>query len=115
MEIIEAQESEISEIKIIGDLDANSSIKLDSFFKKQFQLEKYNFYIDCMELRYISSAGLGVFISHLEYLNQHKGKFVFYNMNAFVFDTFKILGLDQVMEIADTKEEAKMLMDESKC
>ena len=112
MEIIETLESKIAEVKVVGDLDANSSIDLDAYFKRQFEADVYSFYINCEDLRYISSAGLGVFISHLEYLDQQKGKFVFYNMNNLVFDTFKILGLHEVMNIAENKESAKLLMNE---
>jgi anti-sigma B factor antagonist len=112
MEIIETLESNIAEVRVIGDLDANSSIDLDAYFKRQFKSEMYCFYINCEELRYISSAGLGVFISHLEFLNQQNGKFVFYNMNNLVFDTFKILGLHEIMNIAENRESAKLIMNE---
>lgn len=112
MEIIEILETNVIEVKVIGDLDANSSIDLDTFFKKQFKSNVYCFYINCEELKYISSAGLGVFISHLEFLDQNNGKFVFFNMSAIVYDTFKILGLHDVMNIADDKDSAKLMMDE---
>ncbi|MEX0813885.1 MAG: STAS domain-containing protein [Chitinophagales bacterium] len=113
MEIIEKPEELAAELKVIGDLDAKSSIQLDEYLQKAFKQEQFNFYIDCAELRYISSAGLGVFISHLDFLNQHKGKFVFFNMNDQVFEIFKILGLLEVMQIAENKINARRLMNES--
>lgn len=112
MEIIETLESNIADITIKGDLDANSSIDLDTYLQEQFEMDRYRFYINCKDLRYISSAGLGVFISHLDYVNQHKGMFVFYGMNNLVYETFKILGLHEVMKIAEDKDAAKKIMNE---
>lgn len=112
MEIIETLEAEVAELKVIGDLDANSSIELDEHLQASFSSGKYNFCIDCSELRYISSAGLGVFISHLELINHNNGRFVFFSMNNQVFETFKILGLHEVMQIAENKLDAMNLMNE---
>lgn len=113
MEIKERPESNAAELQVIGDLDANSSIELDEYLQKIFKKEQYCLFIDCSELRYISSAGLGVFISHLDFLRQRNGRFVFFNMNDLVVETFRILGLDEVMLIADDKENARRLMNES--
>jgi anti-sigma B factor antagonist len=66
----------------------------------------YNFHIDCAGLRYISSAGLGVFISFMDSLTANGGKFVFSEMAENVFKVFQLLGLEQLMTIVATREEA---------
>ena len=47
-------------------------------------------------MAYISSAGLGVFVSYLEDLKNRDGKFVLSHMKESVRDVFTILGLDKL-------------------
>ena len=110
MEIIQVFEDDILDIAVHGQLDANSSIQLDDVIKKALKQQQTRIIINCQQLNYISSAGLGVFISHLDDIKGYGGKFVFYEMNESVFGVFKILGLHTVMEIVENQRDAKMMM-----
>jgi anti-sigma B factor antagonist len=112
MEIIQRYEEDILTILLKGELDAKSSIELDETIKLALKLEQTRIIIDCQELYYISSAGLGVFISHLDDLKSYGGKFVFYGMNSAVYNVFEILGLHTIMEIVRDRFEAQTLMNE---
>ena len=90
-----------------GELDASSAIVLDTELNKPGLLNYRKVLIDCQRLSYISSAGLGVFISHLQRLQDSDVKLVFYNMQEKVFNVFEILGLDSLMNIVPTAEEAQ--------
>ena len=59
-------------VGIEGSLDASSSIELDEFFKENLQNGNNKFIVDCKALEYISSAGLGVFISYLDEITEKK-------------------------------------------
>lgn len=100
----------ILDIHIYGELDANSSIQLDEVIKEALGQGQTKIIVNCLNLRYISSAGLGVFISHHDDLNKTGGKFVFYSMNDSVFSTFKILGLNEIMAVAENEAMAKTMM-----
>ena len=50
-------------------------------------------------LEYISSAGLGVFISYLDELEDREGQLVFSNLSEEVFDVFELLGLSRLVKI----------------
>jgi anti-sigma B factor antagonist len=63
--------------------------------------------VDCSALEYISSAGLGVFMSYIEEFNDKNIKMTLYGMNEKVVNTFEILGLSELLTIVATKEEAK--------
>jgi anti-sigma B factor antagonist len=106
-------EDGILDIHIHGELDANSSIELDEVIKEALEEGKTKIVVNCNQLRYISSAGLGVFISHLDDLNRLGGRFVFCNLNDSVFQVFKILGLVDIMIIAEDEAKAKLRMNES--
>lgn len=89
-----------------GELDASSSVILDTDLTKPDVLEYQKILIDCQRLNYISSAGLGVFISHLQRLQDASVKLIFYNMQEKVHNVFEILGLDSLMTIVPTQAEA---------
>ena len=89
-----------------GELDASSAVLLDTEFNKPGLLDYRKVLVDCAKLSYISSAGLGVFISHLQPLQDKDVKLVFFNMQEKVFNVFEILGLDALMTIVPTQAEA---------
>ena len=103
----------ILNIQIQGELDANSSIKLDEVIKEALQKKQTKIMVNCLELQYISSAGMGVFISHMDDLRNLGGKFVFYNMSKGVFSIFEILGLHNMIDIVDQQKQAQKIFDES--
>ena len=101
------QEGSYDLINIIGEVDASSSIELDNAMDEAVKSGRKSFLVDCSSLEYISSAGLGVFMSYIEEFKKHEINIVFYGLNEKVANVFEILGLDQLLIIRNTKEEAK--------
>jgi anti-sigma B factor antagonist len=62
--------------------------------------------IDGRELSYISSAGLGVFMSYLDDFSEQGIRFAIYGLNEQVAEVFHILGLDQLIHIVPDKSTA---------
>lgn len=93
-------------IKVEGDVDASSSIHLDKAISDAVEKGQKNIVIDCTELQYISSAGLGVFMSYIQDFEDSDSKFVLFGLSKKVANVFEILGLDQLLTIADTKDQA---------
>jgi len=96
-------------IRLEGELDASSSVLLDEQLTEQDLSHTSNILIDCSALQYISSAGLGVFMSHMHRLEDANVKLIFYNMTERVRNVFQILGLDVLTTIASSKDEALIL------
>ncbi|GAB4395233.1 MAG: hypothetical protein OHK0053_01230 [Microscillaceae bacterium] len=113
MEIKEWEEEGYFGIEIYGDLDAASSIELDKTLEKVLKKETKALLIDCQHLHYIASAGLGVFISYIEPFQEKSVFFCLYGLNDRVRDVFQILGLDKLLVIVDTKEDAKKRKNDS--
>ena len=97
-------------IQVIGEIDASSSIHLDQSISEATQQHK-KILINCSELEYISSAGLGVFMSYINELEDNNIKMVIFGLSEKVKHVFQILGLDQLLKITETEEEAKHLVD----
>ena len=112
MDIIQVFEDGILDIRISGEVDAHSSIELDAVIQDAVNKKLARITIDCHGLSYISSAGLGVFISHMEDMKVYGGRFVFYRMSTSVYNIFEILGLHTIMEVVEDKREAKMFVNE---
>ena len=99
------KEDDILLIDVNGEVDATSSIQLDNAFKNAFNTEK-KVMVNLENLEYISSAGLGVFVSHLEEIDTKKIGMVLFGLSESVYSVFSLLGLPELFEIVGTKEEA---------
>lgn len=106
MKVTAVPSADVLTLQLDGELDASSAILLDTELAKPDTLSYRKVLVDCAKLSYISSAGLGVFISHLQEFQDKNVKLVFFNMQEKVFNVFEILGLDALMTIVPTQAEA---------
>ena len=106
------QEDTADVIAVIGEIDASSSIELDLAIAKSVGEGFTKILVDCSALEYISSAGLGVFMSYIEEFKDKGVQMVIFGMKEKVENTFSILGLSDLLNIRATKQEAKQLLNE---
>lgn len=107
MEQIKKENKEgIHFISVYGEIDAGSSIHLDNALKEAMENEEKQIAVDLTGLDYISSAGLGVFISHLDEFANNNIQLVLFGINDSVKQVFDILGLEKLLTITETEEEA---------
>lgn len=93
-------------LKLIGEVDASNSVDLDAAIQSVVQQDTKSILIDGTGLEYISSAGLGVFMSYLEEFGEKGIVLVIFGLSERVQQVFHILGLDQLITIKPNKEEA---------
>ena len=105
-------EEGVKTIKIVGDVDASSSIELDNELKNAIEGGDKKILVDCTNLNYISSAGLGVFMSYIQEINANEIKLAIFGMNDKVYNVFEILGLDQLLKIEKSLEKAQEYINE---
>lgn len=106
------QEDGADVIVLIGEIDASSSIELDLAIAKSVGEGYSRILVDCTSLEYISSAGLGVFMSYIEEFKDRAIHMVLFGMNDKVANTFEILGLNELLRIGKDKVEAKQMVNE---
>src|SRR6188472_594065 len=104
------QEDGMDIITPIGEIDASSSIELDLTIAKSVGEGFSKILIDCSALEYISSAGLGVFMSYIEECKDRGIQMVLFGMSDKVANTFSILGLNELLQIGRDKVQAKQLI-----
>ena len=100
-------EGTIEIMKVTGEVDASSSIELDQAIGDVLESKDSHLIVDCTDLKYISSAGLGVFMSYIEEFKQKDRQMAIFGLNPKVRNVFEILGLDQLLTIRETEAEAK--------
>jgi anti-sigma B factor antagonist len=106
-------EGEYHIVSVVGDVDASSSIHLDEALTELAKDDLVKFIlVDGTQLNYISSAGLGVFMSYIDDFKTKNIKMVIYGLSQKVLNVFQILGLDQLMTIVADKKEAKEKLHE---
>ncbi|MBS1951956.1 MAG: hypothetical protein OJF59_001105 [Cytophagales bacterium] len=112
VQIKRLQEAGADIIAVIGEIDASSSIELDLAIAKSVGEGFKKILVDCTALEYISSAGLGVFMSYIEELRDKNIPMVLFGLKEKVINTFDILGLATLLHICPTKSEAMKLANE---
>ena len=111
IEISTAEDKEYVCISVGGEVDASSSIQLDTTIQNAVSDGYKKIMIDCSGLNYISSAGLGVFMSYIQALEIKEINMVIFGLQDKVFHVFQILGLDQLLKIVDDEKSAKGLLN----
>jgi anti-sigma B factor antagonist len=106
------QEDGADILAIVGEIDASSSIELDLAIARSVGEGFTRILVDCSALEYISSAGLGVFMSYIEEFRDKKITMVLFGMKEKVVNTFQILGLAELLHIRSNKQDAKKLVHE---
>ena len=100
------QISAISIIDLKGYLDAHTAPDLESALQKLVDERKYQIVVNCRDLTYISSAGLGVFMAFIEDVRKNKGDIKLSNMSPKVFNVFDLLGFPLLYDIMKSEEDA---------
>lgn len=89
------QWGEKGEIVISGRWDASQSEKADAFFKGVSESKT----VDCGNLEYISSAGLGILLMAQKRLKGAGGGLVLTHLTSHVLDVLHYAGMDKIFEI----------------
>jgi anti-sigma B factor antagonist len=84
---------------VIGEIDIYTANELKEIFMEMLDEHKENIKIDCTELGYIDSTGLGVLIGALKRLKKYDKNIIIVNPKANVSKLFRITGLNKIFII----------------
>ena len=93
-------------LSLFGEVDASNSVILDEAIQDLVDAGAQSIIVDGTKLDYISSAGLGVFMSYLEDFNDKGITIKICGLTPKVYEVFKILGLDQLIPIYEDRATA---------
>jgi anti-sigma B factor antagonist len=94
-----SQEGDIFVLALNGYLDAHTAPQFEKVIQEEFDHGHYRLLVDCAALTYISSAGLGVFMSFIEDLREKGGDLKICAATEAVGQVFEILGFSELFDI----------------
>lgn len=98
-------------LNITGEVDAGSSVDLDQAIQRCSAIST-RIIVDCSGLEYISSAGLGVFMSYVDEFQTKNIRMIICGLNDRVAHTFALLGLSDLLTIVKSHSEALQIVHE---
>ena len=101
------QQDGLSVIKLEGFVDAHTAPHFENAIQAEVDQDRLRIVVDCAKLSYISSAGLGVFMSFIEELRERGGDIKISGLTPKVKHTFDILGFQDIFEMPDDLATAK--------
>ncbi|MGI6538704.1 MAG: STAS domain-containing protein [Caldicoprobacterales bacterium] len=86
-------------VSLSGEIDIYNAPELKSSLLKLIDEKNGNIIVDCTNLKYIDSTGLGVLISALRRVKDYNGEIIINNLQPYIYKIFTITGLDKVFTI----------------
>jgi anti-sigma B factor antagonist len=99
-------EDGLSIVAIEGFVDAHTAPQFEDVIQKAVDEGRIRIVVNCEKLTYISSAGLGVFMSFIEEVRDRGGDIKICGLAPKVKHTFEILGFQDIFEMLDDQQTA---------
>lgn len=96
-----------------GYLDAHTAPQFEKAVEEEYDAGRIKLVVDCHKLTYISSAGLGVFMSFVEEIREKGGDIKICGLTPKVLQVFDILGFPELFDIVDDVPAAAKKFEES--
>jgi anti-sigma B factor antagonist len=89
-----------------GFINAHTVRSFEQVLQEQVERKSYRIVINCADLRYISSAGLGALMGVIDEVRENQGDIKLSNMSENIFNIFDILGFTHLYKIFKDEAEA---------
>ena len=89
-----------------GELDAHTASELEAAIQKCKDDKLVQIVVNGDQLKYISSAGLGVFMAYIEEVRELGGDIKIASLQPKVFNVFDLLGFPLLFDIVDEENDA---------
>ena len=101
-----SRQGDISILSVTGFLDAHTAPRFEKSIQEEFDSGRFRMIVDCAGLTYISSAGLGVFMSFIEDVREKDGDIKICALTEPVYQVFDILGFPALFDIVPDRQTA---------
>ncbi len=100
------RENNVSRVRVDGVVDTLTAGELEEVMSSLLKRDRYKIVIDLAGVDYISSAGWGIFISHIRDVRTNGGDIRLANMIPDVYEIFELLEFDNVLQAHSSVDEA---------
>ena len=89
-----------------GHLDAHNVEKFEKEILKQIGGSHFNIVINCKDLNYISSAGMGIIMGYLDEIREKGGDIKLCCVSERVYEIFDLVGFTEIYDFLDNEQSA---------
>ena len=114
MELSVTQLDQCCLVVIQGDIDTSTAPALQNALSEELDRGNIHAIIDMTNVRYVSSMGIRVFLSHLKKLRTAKGRLLLSGANKIVSDVFVMSGFSNYLEMLPDTESARKQLETQK-
>ena len=100
------RKSGVSEVRVDGVIDTLTATELEQVLDSLLRRGRYRIVVDLAGVDYISSAGWGIFISHIKDVRANEGDVKLANMVPDVYEIFELLEFDKILKAYSSVDEA---------
>ena len=93
-------------VRLSGSLDMYSFPRLETQLNTLFQQGHYCVVLDCRDLDYIGSAGLGALIGFAKQAREHAGDVKLLNVPDRIYKIIELLGFTRVLQVHNAEDAA---------
>ena len=104
--LVKSMEGDVAVISLEGYLDAHTAPQFEAAIQDEMDGGHTRIVVDCAPLTYISSAGLGVFMSFVEELREAGGDIKICGLTPKVRGVFDMLGFQEIFDLVDDQQTA---------
>ncbi len=99
-------QNEVMILRLDGVLDTLTAPSLDQVITQLLQQKRYNLVCDLSGVNYVSSAGWGIFISHIKEVRENQGDLKLTRLHPDVYEIFELLEFDTVIKSYESVDKA---------
>lgn len=100
------QAGDVAVLLPAGFINAHTVREFEDALEGLVQEGRYTILLNCKELNYISSAGLGAIMGLIETVREHGGDILLSNLQDNVFAIFDTLGFTQLYRVFSDEDQA---------
>ena len=106
LEIVVNEENDVVVIKLVGNLDTNTAPEAEQAINEWLEKESKKMVINLQESKYVSRAGLRVFLATAKKMTAAGGAVKFCSPNDVVKEILDISGFTSILDVKESLEEA---------
>ena len=103
----ESDQDKVSEVRVDGVIDTTTAGELEEVIDSLLKRDRYRVVLDLAGVDYISSAGWGIFISHIKEVRANDGDIKLANMITNVYEIYELLEFDKVLKVYSSVDAAR--------
>jgi anti-sigma B factor antagonist len=89
-----------------GHLDAHNVERFEKEMLKLIGNDQFNVVVNCKELNYISSAGMGIIMGYLDEIREKGGDIKLCSVSERVYEIFDLVGFTEIYDFLDDESAA---------